>query len=178
MKLTDEELMTQISSGNQKAFSSIVRRYLDFSIRYLRKRGCFSPEDISQETFLKVWRHAKRYSSKKSLFKTWFFRILRNEYIEFKRKNKRHEANLNIDFLDLGHSKTPELIFELNQKKEKIYKQINHLSLKLKEVFLLKYLDDLKAQEIALFLGIELKAVESRLLRAKKKIQEGKNEKH
>ncbi|MHA1550248.1 MAG: RNA polymerase sigma factor, partial [Alphaproteobacteria bacterium] len=55
---TDEDLMNKVASGDQDAFGLLVQRYLNFSLFYLKKRGCQSPEDLVQETFIKIWRFA------------------------------------------------------------------------------------------------------------------------
>ncbi|MHA1540640.1 MAG: RNA polymerase sigma factor [Alphaproteobacteria bacterium] len=179
IRQTDEALIKKVSLGDRDAFGQLVQRYLNFSLLYLKKRGCLSSEDLVQESFIKVWRFAKRYNSNKGLFKTWFFKILTRERINFFRQEKQHFV-LKVDFdLDLiASDEDIQSNFEQKQSSEQILKQIEKLSPKLKEVFLLKYIDEFKGKEIADLLGISLKAVESRVLRAKANlIKEGiKNE--
>ncbi len=176
IRQTDEALIEKVSLGDRDAFGQLVQRYLNFSLLYLKKRGCLSSDDLVQEAFIKVWRFAKRYNSNKSLFKTWFFKILTREQINFFRKEKQHFVLRNDFNLDLIISDEDiQSNLEQKQSSEQIIKQIKRLSPRLKEVFLLKYIDEFKSKEIAELLGISLKAVESRILRGKEKLR-NKNE--
>lgn len=166
---TDEDLMQKTASGNHAAFGVLVNRYLEFSLAYLGKRGCRFPEDIAQEAFIQVWRFAKRYREDRGGFKAWFFKILIHKLYDAVKKEKK----VPVVQLDLELLKSDEdLQFDLEKKEEKKYmqKQIGKLSPKLKEVFLLKYIDGQKSKEIADYLGLSLKSVESRILRARKQI--------
>ena len=174
---TDEDLMYDISSGDQKAFGILLKRHLDFAVLYVQKRGAADPEEVVQESFIRVWQFARRYSSEKALFKTWFFKILKNELNRSYEKKKRHGQITGFDFSFFESNENIEASFQKKEEEALLLKTIEKLSSKLKEVFLLKYVNQLKDSEIADCLGMSVKAVESRLLRARKilskNIQEG-----
>ncbi len=76
---TDEQLITQVSRGDLGAFETLVERYqksaLRAACRFLGDEH--EAEDLAQEAFLQVYRHAHRYQPVAS-FKTWFYTILTN----------------------------------------------------------------------------------------------------
>lgn len=91
MEPSDEELIEAYIKGQEEAFSVLVRRYVSyvysFSVRLVQDES--EAEDITQETFLKVWKHIKKYSKECARFKTWLTRILRNTAIDFLRKKSQ-----------------------------------------------------------------------------------------
>ncbi|MBI4159946.1 sigma-70 family RNA polymerase sigma factor [Candidatus Wolfebacteria bacterium] len=67
----------------------LIRRYLKpiygFTYRYVGAGQ--DTEDVTQETFVKVWRNLKKFDQNKS-FKTWIFSIAKNTAIDFLKKKK------------------------------------------------------------------------------------------
>jgi len=74
---------------DEKEFSLLVSRYLkpvhSFLFRYVGSRE--EAEDLTQETFVRVWKNLKKYDRGKS-FKTWTFAIAKNAAIDFLKKKK------------------------------------------------------------------------------------------
>ena len=86
---TDEELVGRYVSGDKKSLEFLISRYLkqiyNFSYGYVSNTQ--DAEDITQETFVKVWRNIKKFNKSKK-FKTWIFEIAKNTSIDFCRKKK------------------------------------------------------------------------------------------
>lgn len=142
--------------------------------------------DLSQDIWLKIYQNLDKFEGK-SRVSTWIYRIAVNEALNFlkKEKRKRFRELLNLDVKDaIGEkgNRLPADIFsgsgnpELALQKKEREKLMWHLVLKLPEkqrvpLVLLRY-EGLSYQEIAEVMGISMSAVESRLHRAKKKLQQ------
>lgn len=90
----DDLLMECVAKGDQAAFEKLVQRHEQRLIGWLNKQRMRDCEDLSQETFLRVWQHAARYVP--GNFAGWLFRIARNLVIDSKRRSK-HMVLVNMD---------------------------------------------------------------------------------
>ncbi len=89
---TDEELMAGIGRGDHGAFRDLIDRRLYGAIslaqRMVGERA--AAEDIAQEAFLRVWRHAAKWKTPdqggRAKFGTWFYRVVVNLCIDRKRR--------------------------------------------------------------------------------------------
>ena len=89
MEREDDQLIAMYRSGDMDALGVLIEKYLQ-SIYTFTKRLTGRSEDaqdITQETFVKVWRTLDRYKTGKS-FKTWLFTIARNTAIDHLRKKR------------------------------------------------------------------------------------------
>jgi RNA polymerase sigma-70 factor (ECF subfamily) len=86
---TDAELLEAYLRGNERSFELLVERHLPAMYRFfVRMTGDQAvAEDLAQETFLKVWRHIKRFDRTKS-FTTWLYTIARNTVLDFFKKKR------------------------------------------------------------------------------------------
>ena len=86
----DEGLMLAIQAGDAKAYEAAIRKYLKsishFAFRMLGNSK--DTEDITQETFLRLWTHADSWQSDKASVSTWLHRITHNLCIDYLRKDK------------------------------------------------------------------------------------------
>lgn len=79
MERRDEEALAGFVHGDLSQFEGLVRRYerplLGFIYRYLGDRA--RSEELAQEAFLRVFRHASRFDPSLS-FRTWLYAIALN----------------------------------------------------------------------------------------------------
>ncbi len=87
--LSDEKLVGKYLSGDESALEEIVRRYLapvyGFSRRYCGDSDGAS--DITQEIFVKVWKHLKKFDRSKN-FRVWLFAIAKNTALDWLKKRR------------------------------------------------------------------------------------------
>ncbi len=77
-------------------FGCVVKHYQNPLFRYflVGTRNHAIAEELTQETFLKVWKERGKYDSER-LFSAWLFSIARNLLIDHKRREKlRNEGEL------------------------------------------------------------------------------------
>src|ERR1700731_4602167 len=72
--------ISEAARGDHLAFGRIVIAHQDRIFAYLGRMGLDSAmaEDVAQETFLRVWRHAGKYDSQLGSLTTWILTIARN----------------------------------------------------------------------------------------------------
>ena len=74
---TDTVLVEQLKNGDEKAFELLVLRYRPRLIASLTNytKSVEVSEDISQQTFIRVWQKIDTFRGDSSLF-TWIYRII------------------------------------------------------------------------------------------------------
>jgi hypothetical protein len=87
---SDEELMPQLKKGRMEAFEMLLARYRKPIFSFiLRMLGDFHrAQDVFQETFLRVFRHAQRFDESlrfKFFACVFFFAVCYNIYVKFPR---------------------------------------------------------------------------------------------
>jgi RNA polymerase sigma factor (sigma-70 family) len=82
--LSDESLLAGLASGDPESAAAFVRRFqarvFGLALTIVRDRD--SAQDVAQETFIRAWRHAAAYDSRRGRVATWLLRIARNTAIE------------------------------------------------------------------------------------------------
>jgi RNA polymerase sigma-70 factor (ECF subfamily) len=170
----DESLMRRLVKCDHQAFSVLVRRHSEVFYRAAYKvvMNKEDAEDIVQSSFLKIWDRPTLWKGGKGAsFKTWFYKIIMNACIDFKRKRK------DITGTDLTDNVcTPELLADkkiiLSEQQRLVEEAIATLPVKQRAAVTLFYEDELKQKEAAEILGLSVKAFESLLSRAKKTLHD------
>jgi RNA polymerase sigma factor (sigma-70 family) len=77
---SDEALLAGWESGDKSAATAFVRRFQSrvYGLAWTMVRDQAVAEEISQEAFLRAWRHAGNYDSRKGQVLTWLLAITRN----------------------------------------------------------------------------------------------------
>ena len=126
-------------------------------------------DDALQNSFIKVWQNLHTFREDSSLF-TWLYRIATNEALAIIKK--RHPAdNTNLELL-LNSSAEGETWFDADRAERLLWEAITNLPDKQRVVFLLKYYDELKYDEISKILDTSVGALKASYHHAVKKIEE------
>jgi RNA polymerase sigma-70 factor (ECF subfamily) len=179
-KASDEELIARFQQGDNYAFDQLVKRYkdplLNFVFRFLGERE--EAEDIVQETFLRLFKN-KHYYQEVARFSTWIYTIAGNlAKTELRRRKRRRLFSINqpavgekeIELAD--DSDTPEEVTNTQITDAIIQKSIDRLTVKFKQVIILRDVQGFSYEEIAEIAKIPLGTVKSRVNRARIKLQE------
>jgi len=140
-----------------------IRSYI-----YYRSGDMNLSDDITQETFIKVWN--KRHSIGFKTIKPLLYKISADLFIDHIRKQKHRES-----FSDEIRFRLKSYLEDSSENelwKEKCEKALLNLSEKERITFLMHKKDELPYKEIALRLNISIKAVEKRMSQALKKLKE------
>lgn len=161
----------QAAAGDRAAFEALIGRYQGeiFRMVYYRTLSRMDAEDITQDVFIKAFRGVETIRDP-VMFKPWLYRIALNAVNDFYRK-KRLRSIFTLFSGDREEGQAPEEDHapERLEKKEfwgRLGRFLTRLSAAEKEVFRLKYLDDLGIREIAEVLGKNESTVKTHLYRA------------
>jgi len=168
MKINDQELITQFLKGDEKALELLIQKYLKPIYGYVFKfvQNQQDAEDLTQETFLKMWRNLKKFKKEKN-FKSWLFTIAKNTCFDFLRKKKKNLA-LNLENLEIIADFAPSFLEELEKENwtEKIKREMEKLPFKMQKVLDLYYNFGLNFREISEILREPVNTIKSRHNRA------------
>lgn len=155
---TDLELIEQVRSGNEEAFTRLLRHYTPYVYRtaYAFLHDGHESEDVSQEIFLKVYRSIRELQDPRA-FNSWFKRIITNSCLDRLRKQK--PTPVPDTELDQLLEKKPQ---PWDQKLE-MREAISQLIPEYREALILREWQGYDYQEIAELLSIPLGTVKSRI---------------
>ncbi len=179
MQEEDRQLIKEFMGGNDYSFEKILEKYLKpvFNFVYQLVGNFHVAEDLTQETFIKSWKHIKKFDMEKS-FKTWIFTIAKNTTYDYFKKKKTvpfsnfidGEGNNQLENMSDG-SILPDEILERKNIAEELEKKINNIPQHYRIILLLHYKEDLSFQEIAEILEKPYNTIKSGHTRALKSLK-------
>ncbi len=173
--LKDKQLVDLIKQGDRKAAEELVERYYSGIYMLMRRFGynIQTSEDLTQESFMKVWSHINQLRKGGSL-KSWLYKVALNVSRSHLRKNFwRKHADANE--LQLSDGNEDGDVLEKQEELKKLRDEVAKLKQKLKETIVLHYLQGLTIEESAEAAGIKTGTFKSRLNRALNILKEQMN---
>jgi RNA polymerase sigma-70 factor (ECF subfamily) len=183
----DTLLMVELQAGRDGALSDLIARWqrplLSFTYRYTQNQA--DSADVVQETFVRVYQSRDRYRPQGRV-STWLFTIAANLCRNCARWRKRHptipldfavsdasgvESCTERDWLEDERAERPGASLVEQEKVEAVKSAISDLPHDLKTALLLFQYEELSYQEIAEVVGCSVKAVETRLYRARHQLK-------
>ncbi len=165
----EAHIISQVRAGNIEPFAELVGFYQHRLYRFAGNMvGPDSVEDVVQETFIAAFRNLWRFDGQRASFRTWLYRIARNQALNFLKRKKHAEFQPEYE--------PPEVATPADQIIQKeMFLQLDRAlaALKLRErtVFILADIEGLSYAEIARIEGVRLGTVKSRLSRARAKLK-------
>ena len=171
--ITDESLMIQIRAHDAQAFAVLVRRHTRrfFACAYRYTAHVQDAEDIVQDAFTKLWRKPQYWDADKGAkFTTWFTRVVTNTALDHVRKKRPISASDTIETFKSERDFSED--FDRNAQEEAIETAIQALPERQKTALNLCFYEDISNQEAADIMDVNVKALESLLMRAKAGIRD------
>lgn len=175
----DDQLLEKIQEGDHNAFTVLVKKHSSkfyaLAFRILNNKD--NAEDVVQDLFLKLWQNPflwdrDRAKKTKVKFTTWFYRVVVNRALDVKKK--RTADQLDSQYLDNAISNEDEKVEDRIDKKsrdQKIDKMLNELPDRQRLAINLCFYQGLSNKEAADIMNINVKALESLLMRGKTKLK-------
>jgi RNA polymerase sigma-70 factor (ECF subfamily) len=169
-ELSDEQLISRIRRRDQAAFACYLGRHLDTVHGYLyRLTGSRADaDDLSQDTFLRVWRKAATYKPGRVKPSTWLHRIAHNLCVDQFRKRARASTET---YATADESAPPPADLEARQAIERLNTAMHDLPESQRSALLLCQVQGFSNLEAASILGISVRALESLLARARRTLK-------
>ncbi|MDI1342351.1 sigma-70 family RNA polymerase sigma factor [Polaromonas sp.] len=167
--LDEDECIARAQRGDVAAFSELVARYQDRIYRFLVRltRSEDDALDLTQETFLRAYQGLPRWRPD-ALYKTWLFRIARNLAFDLLRRHKRVEfVALDEDAEIADPAPGPDAALETSQRLRLLEAALLRLPVEHREILLLREIEEMSYEEIAVVLDLNPGTVKSRIARAR-----------
>jgi RNA polymerase sigma-70 factor (family 1) len=171
MKLQDKQILEKLRKGEKSGFKEMFDLYYKplciFSLKYLDSID--QAEDIVQDTFVRFW-NKKSYVTIKGELRSYLFVAVKNNSLNFIKKNAKYRfVEIEEQALSLVEDNIDDE--ELKILKAKLYKEIEALPVKGKEIFKSIVLNNLKHKEVAELYGISVNTVKTHYSRALLKLR-------
>lgn len=175
--LSDAELIEKALAGDMQAFRHLVERHQRFVYRvsYRLLGAVGDAEDVTQETFIRLWKNLAGYRSEIKLT-TWLYKIATNQCLDSLKSVYTRHAKRSLDLINYqgvtpasASADEPLLNEELATALEEAS---GKLSPKQKAVFVLRDIEGLDAAEIGAILALAPGKVKSNLYYARKRVGE------
>jgi RNA polymerase sigma-70 factor (ECF subfamily) len=169
-----------LQNGDTGPFETFVTLHSRTLIAFFKSRGAAltRAEDLSQEVFVRLFRHADRYTPQER-FQAYCFRVARNVWIDdLRRSGVRPEAEGagGEDDLPIEEPVAPPVdpLAQLSglEEEQRLRRLIGVLPERQRSVFELAVLGELAYPEIADVLGIPVGTVKSRMFHAVRRLRE------
>lgn len=173
-EVTDGRAIAEVTAGNREMFEVLMRRYNQQLFRvgmsYLRNPA--QVEDAMQETYLKAFLHLRGFGRRSSA-STWLTRIMINECLMTLRRLRRGpEVPLeSVPETNDARAARAEPEFNLKEMKALLERAISDLPQGLRQVFILREVQQLSTAETAACLGISAGNVRVKLHRAHEQLK-------
>ena len=169
--MTDSELIDKIKSGFQPAYAELINRHKNYaytvSFRILNIRE--EAEEAAQDAFMKVFSQINTFNGE-SKFTTWFYRIVMNEALGRKRKNKIYTEDIENNVTAENKNSLENDSFLLSDQTKYIHLALKTLADDDVKLITLFYLKELSLVEIGEILEITNETAKVKLHRARKRM--------
>lgn len=164
--------MAAIAAGDQRVYADIVRQHSRaiafYAWRMLGRQA--EAEDVTQETFLRLWTQAARWQPNRAGISTWLHRVAHNLCIDLMRKDK---SALTDDLAEDLEDKQPDLGEDLddNRRHRWLQQALAELPERQRSALILSHYQGLSNQAIADVMELSVDALESLLARARRALK-------
>ncbi len=176
--LEDTEILGLIVQQRRDALEELYNRYgaavFSLSVHMLRDSG--PAEEVTQDTFLNVWRRASSYSSKRGTVRAWLFSIAHHRTVDEIRRRKRRQEKIQPD-VDLSNrlaaeSGDPVKYAAAEFERQEVKGALSALRPEQRKVVELAYYGGFTHSEISKLLDQPLGTVKTRMRLGLKKLRE------
>jgi RNA polymerase sigma-70 factor, ECF subfamily len=177
--VTEAVLVAAARHGDVHAFGQLIERHRHACLKraMLMMRNRSDAEDEVQNAFWKAFQRLDQFRGE-GAFGAWLSRIVENQCL----MRIREERNLRFVYLDestesnvrielVGQLADPEDEFGVDEVISLLRREISRIPPLLRKVMLLRDLDQLSMDEVAVQLGLSIPAAKSRLARARNELR-------
>src|SRR3954462_14743570 len=183
--LSDDVLVENCTNGDEAAFDELMKRHHPTALKvaYSIVRNRQDAEDEVQNAFWKAYKHIGQFN-RDSKFSTWLTRIVVNQCLMKLRRSRK------VQYVYIGDASTGQefVNFELRDTRytpeqetgelevhQVLFQEIRKTPPLLRNVFLLRDVQQIPMPQVAETLGISIAAAKSRLLRARSELRSRMN---
>ena len=158
----------------ESTFNSIVKQYSERLYWHLRRlvNSHEDANDLLQEVFLKIWQALPSFRGEAQVY-TWVWRIATNEALNhLRRQQVRATLRLSSFEEEMDRRIESDPYFNGTAAQRELAKAVARLPQKQRQVFVMRWWDELTYEEISAITGTSVGALKASYHLARQKIQE------
>ena len=172
---SDEEILQRFAqpATKEKAFTELVQKYQEKLYWHIRRMvlNHDDADDVLQNVFIKVWLNLENFRQDSKLY-TWLYRVATNETLTFlQKRDNKSTISMEGEEYDLSAQLKADPYFEGDDIQIKLQKAIAALPEKQRVVFLMRYYDETKYEDMSEMLDTSVGALKASYHHAAKKIE-------
>lgn len=173
--ISDNKILELISDDKSfnEGFELLIKKYQEKLYWHIRTIVHLhqDADDVIQNTFIKVFKSIKGFRRKSKLY-TWLYVIAKNESFSYLQKKQKHIASsIDNDESAFENRLKADDYFDGEKAQIVLLKAVESLPNKQREVFRLRYFQDLSYKEISELLDTSVGALKASFHHAVKKIE-------
>jgi len=174
--VSDEKIINAIKNGDEAAIAQVIDKYsrLLWSVASAVLKNMGQEQDVEEcvaDVFISLWQQPEKYDAGRGGLRTWLCIKTRSRALDRYREISRRSA-LPLEEAVAAQVLGAEELVGTEETKRELASAIDTLALREREILIRRYYYEQKPREIALALGIPVKAVDNSLYRAKRKLRE------
>lgn len=154
-EMSEDEAVSRAAKGDAEAFSILYQRYVTriYNYIYYRTGNPLEAEDLTSRVFHRALYHIQQYDNRGVPFSAWLYRIAHNLVANWHRDNsRRKEVPLDDYTQQPFHAPVPEASVVTNQEMEELLKVIRQLPPDRQQLLILKFVEGMSNQEVAVIM--------------------------
>jgi RNA polymerase sigma-70 factor (ECF subfamily) len=182
---SDQELLKRFRTGDESAFDELVLRHQQraFNVAYQLLRDHEDATEVAQDAFVRAYRSLDSFHGECE-FTTWLHRIVvnlaHNKYRWWKRRGKHANVSLDSRLETVDDQMSRQVTAETDAPDtqavkaefiELLSRKMNELPDKFREVIVLRNVENLSYEEIAVALHCSVGTVKSRIARGREALR-------
>ncbi|MBO4612671.1 MAG: sigma-70 family RNA polymerase sigma factor [Bacteroidaceae bacterium] len=176
MRQIDEATIArQLQDENTRyaAFTDVVNAYKEPLYWQIRRMVTVhdDADDILQNTFIKAWNGLSTFRGDSKL-STWLYRIATNETLNFLERQRHMSISLDDEESHAALSLQSDPYFDGDETQQQLQEAIDQLPPKQRQVFTMKYFQEMKYEEMSQILETSVGALKASYHHAMKKISD------
>ncbi len=161
---SDDDALNRAIQGDPEAFSALYERYVKriYNYIYYRTGSSYDAEDLTERVFHRAFGHIQTYNNRGVPFSAWLYRIAHNLVANWHRDNSRRKEVPLEDRSTLHDGRIhPEIEIVQTQEKEFLLRVIRDLPEDRQQLIILKFVEHMSNQEVAMIMGRSEGAIKS-----------------
>jgi len=163
---TPENLLARVATGDQRAFDALYDQMapLIYGVVLRVLRDPAQSEEVTQEVFIEIWRHAGRFDCDRASARTWTLTIAHRRGVDRVRSEQAHRNRERTEALAMvPETSGPAELAVDRESRQRAVSALGRLSEPQREALELAYYGGLTHVEIADHLGIALGTAKTRI---------------
>ncbi len=179
MEGSDEELIERLAHGDLTALEALYQRYArpvySLALRILQDTA--DAEEVTQDVFERIWRHAPMFDPARGHFGTWLLSVTHHVAIDLVRKRQRRPQTVGSEVTEPTGRLESEGREDVansalrNVQAEQVRRALRSLPPAQQQAIELAYFSGLSHLEIAAMLGDPLGTVKARIRRGMERLR-------